>query len=220
MNCQEYWDNLPQRGHELTEAQSAHLAECPGCAAQAGAHRSLAAGLHSMGEEWRKTEAPARVEAGLMAAYRLQSGHRMRPQLQHSWWKPVMAWASAAAAMVALAAVLIHGYQPDSAKPTVAAPHRTAQPAVQTARVVPMVADPDDDSAVLGDGFVRLPNAAPIDPDEEWYLVRVEAPVSDMIANGVAVNADQVSGTVLADWAYASDGTPRAVRLVPDGGSN
>jgi hypothetical protein len=34
MNCQEFWDHLPQRGHDITEAQAGHLAECAPCAAQ------------------------------------------------------------------------------------------------------------------------------------------------------------------------------------------
>jgi hypothetical protein len=220
MNCQEYWDNLPQRGHEITEAQSAHVAECPNCAAQSEAHRALAAGLRWMGDESRQTEAPPRVEVGLLAAYRLQAGRQMRPALvRRSWWTPVFAWASAAAAMVALAVVLTHGYQPGYAKPTVASPHHTAQPQVQTAALSSMDADSDDDSATLGEGFVRLPNAAPIEPDEETYVVRVEAPVSDLIASGLPMSEEHASETRQADLLYGSDGTPRAVRLVSDGGT-
>jgi len=43
MNCQEFWDRLPQRGHDITEAQAAHLAECATCTAQWAPHRALAA---------------------------------------------------------------------------------------------------------------------------------------------------------------------------------
>jgi len=49
MNCQEFWDHLPQRGHDITEAQTAHLAECAICAAQWAPHRALAAGLQARG---------------------------------------------------------------------------------------------------------------------------------------------------------------------------
>jgi hypothetical protein len=200
----------------MSEAQSAHLSECPHCAAQADAHRALAAGLRSMGEEWRQTEAPARVEVGLMAAYRAQTGYRTRKNSQPTWWKPVLVWASAAAAMIVLAMGLARGFQTSGLKPTVAAPHRAAQPTVQTAA---MDSDSESDTSLLGQGFVRLPNAAPIEPDEEWYYVRVEAPGSDLIASGLTVSEEHASETLLADVAYGSDGTPRAVRLVNDGGT-
>jgi hypothetical protein len=216
MSCQEYWDNLPQRGHEITEAQSAHLSECPTCAAQAAAHRTLAAGLRSLGEDWRQSEAPQRVEAGLMAAFRAQTGYQARKTSPPSWWKPVLAWTSAAAAMIVLSVVLLHGSRPATVKPTVAAPHHTAQPTIQTAA---LDSDFDGDSALLGEGFVRLPNAAPIEADEEFYVVRVEAPGADMIANGISVSEDHAAETLLADVAYGSDGTPRAVRLVNEGGT-
>jgi hypothetical protein len=217
MNCQEFWDHLPQRGHDITEVQAAHLAECAACNTQWGPHRALAAGLRSMAEEWRKVEAPPRVEAGLMAAFRSQSGFQVRRAFQRSWWTPVFAWAAAAAAMITLAAALVHGYRPAPVKPgTVAAPRHTAQPVVQMAT---LMVDPDDDSAVLGEGFVRLPNAQRIEPNEDFNVVRVEVPGSAMIEAGISLSEDRAAEKVLADVALASDGTPRAVRLVSDGGT-
>jgi hypothetical protein len=221
MNCQEFWDHLPQRGHDITEAHTAHLAECSTCNAQWVSDRALAAGLHSIGEEWRKTEAPPRVEMGLMAAFRAQSVFEVRRSVSRSWWTPVFAWASAAAATIALATVLIRGYQPAPTRPgTVATPRRASQPSVQIATVVTPDSDSDEDSAVLGEGFVRLPNAPRIGPNEDFNVVRVELPSSAVIEAGISLSEDQAAETVLADVALASDGTPRAVRLVPDGGSN
>lgn len=220
MNCHEFWDRLPQGGHDITEAQASHLAECAACAAQWGPHRALAAGLHSMAEEWRKLEAPAHVEEGLMAAFRSQGSFRIRRGLSRSWWTPVFAWASAAAATIALATVLVHGYQPAPVKPgTVAAPRHTPRSVVQVATTVTPDADSDDESAVLGEGFVRLPNALRIEPNEDYNVVRVEVPGSAMIAMGVSMSEDRASENVVADVALASDGTARAVRLVPDGGA-
>jgi hypothetical protein len=214
MNCQEFWDHLPQRGHDITEAQAAHLKECATCAAQWAPHRALAAGLHSMGEEWRQTEAPSRVETGLMAAFRSQAGYRVQRPFARSWWTPVVAWASVAAATVALAVVLVRGYRPAPASPgTVAAPHRTVLPVLQMAAVE------DDDASALGEGFVRLPNAPRIEPNEDYNVVRVEVPGSAMIEAGISLGEDRAAETVLADVALAADGTPRAVRLVPDGGT-
>jgi hypothetical protein len=218
MKCQQYWEDPPQRGHEITEEQAAHLAECANCATQWQAHQALASGLRSLGEEWRKLEAPGRVEAGLMSAFRLQAGFQVRRTVERSWWTPVLAWASAAAAMVALAAFLIRGYQPAPEKPgTVAAPHHTARPEVLVAAAVD--ADSEDESAILGEGFVRLPNAAPIDPNESFDVVHVEAQGSELIAMGVSLSEDRAAETLAADFALGADGTARAVRLAPDGGT-
>jgi hypothetical protein len=148
----------------------------------------------------------------------LQTGLQGRRAFPRVGWTPVFAWASAAAATVALAAVLIHGYQAAPVKPdTVAAPRRTAKPLVQVAAAAD--ADSDDDSAVLGEGFVRLPNAARIEPNEDFNVVRVEVPGSAMIAMGISMSEDRAAENVVADVALGADGTARAVRLVADGGT-
>lgn len=225
MNCQEFWDHLPQPGpdfsrdcsQDFTEAQSSHVAECQACKTQLAARRALAAGLRSTMEDWRKIEAPARVEAGLMAAFRTQMGSRSRQVARPPWWAPVFAWASAAAAMVALGAALIHGYQPTQGRPgTVAAPRHSSQTLVETAAFTDSDAD---DESVLGEGFVRLPNAPRIEPNEDFNVVRVEVPGSAIIAMGVSMSEDRARENVVADVALASDGTARAVRLVSDGGT-
>jgi hypothetical protein len=100
---------------------------------------------------------------------------------------------------------------------TVAAPHHTAQSSLQLAAAAD--ADQDEDSADLGDGFIRLPNAARIEPNEDVNVVRVEVPGSAMIAMGLPVSEDRASETLLADVALGPDGMARAVRLVNDGGT-
>jgi hypothetical protein len=221
MNCHDFWDNLPPSCRQLTAPQAEHLAVCAACATQWEPHRALAMGLHAMGQEWRKQEAPPRVEAGLTAAFRSQTAFQVRRSLHHSWWTPVFAWASAAAAMVALAVLTMHGSHPAPVKPgTVATPRRSVQSMVQTASaVLPGDADTDDAASVLGDGFVRLPNAPSIDPNEDFNVVRVEVPGSAIIAMGVSVSEERASETLLADVALGADGTARAVRLVPDSGT-
>jgi len=220
MKCQEFWDYLPQGGREITEAQACHLAECAACASIWEPHRALAAGLRSMAEEGRTLEAPPRVEAALIAAFRSQDSFQIRRGLSRSWWTPVFGWATAAAATIALAMVLTHGYQPAPAKPgTVAAPRHAPRSVTQVAAVVAADPDSDDESAVLGEGFVRLPNAPRIEPNEDYNVVRVEVPGSAMIAMGVSMSEERSADNVVADVALASDGTARAVRLVSDGGT-
>jgi hypothetical protein len=216
MNCQQFWNTLPQRGGEITEEHSSHLAACSACAGQWEPQKALHAGLHSLLEDWRQTEAPARVEAGLTAAFRVNSGSKVRHPVRHSWFPPVFAWASAAAAMVAIALVLMHGWHPTSARPDhFAAPHRLTQNMPVVASVAD--SDSDDESSVLDEGFVRLPNAARLEPTEAYDFVTVAFPGSYMIALGLPLSEDRASDTVLAKVALGADGTARALRLVADG---
>jgi hypothetical protein len=125
--------------------------------------------------------------------------------------------------MAALALFLLRTVPSNTAKPgTVAAPHHTAQPSVQWAAVetpAAVDADQDEDSAGLGDGFIRLPNATRIEPNEDVNVVRVEVTGSAMIAMGLPVSEDRASETLLADVALGPDGMARAVRFVDDSGT-
>lgn len=217
MNCQEFWNSIPQRG-PISGEQSDHLTDCAACAAAWEPHHRLSKELQALGEQWRTEEAPPRVEAGLMAAFRSQAGYGIPRLLGRSWWTPVFAWATAAAAMVVMAVVLVRGYQPAPSPGTVAAPRHASRPVVQLADAT-ADADSDDDASILGDGFVRLPNTPRIDSSEDFNVVRVEVPGSAMIAMGVSVSEDQAADKLVADVALGPDGTARAVRLVSGGGT-
>ena len=149
------------------------------------------------------------MEAGLRAAFRVQTGGRR--SVVHSRWTPVLVWASAAAATVALALVLIHPTRPSVVSPGQSASPRGAAPAVEMAAA--------DDSLDLENDFIPVPNAARIEPNEDVNLVRLEVSRSDMMAMGIPVSADNASETVLADVVLGADGMARAVRLVGDGSS-
>jgi hypothetical protein len=191
MNCQEFWDHLPQRGHDITEAQPAIWRNAPPAPRNGRRTGPWRPGLHSMGEEWRKRKLRRAWKRGSWPRSVRRRATGFDTHWQRSWWTPVFGWASAAAAMVALAVVLIHGYQPAPAKPTVAAPHHTVATHGANGRLTD--ADSDDESAVLGEGFVRLPNAPRIEPNEDFNVVRVEVPGSAMIAMGISISEDQAS---------------------------
>jgi hypothetical protein len=159
--------------------------------------------------------APPRVEAGLLAAFRAQAGFERHRAASYSWWPPVLTWASAAAATVVLAVVLMHGSHPVPASiAPVSAPHRTAPPAVESADVPALRVD---DSYGPDNDFIPVPNAARIEPNEDVHLVRVEATRSAMMALGIMAGAENASDTVVADVVLGSDGMARAVRLVTNG---
>jgi len=220
MTCVEFWNHLPDGGLEASPG-GGHLAECAACAARWDRQQALRAGLRLVAAGMRGEEAPARVEAGLVAAFRAQEGFkRRRASLyfgrSYSWWPPVLGCASAAAATVLLAMVLLHGPDPVPASMApVSAPHRMAPAAVESADVPADRAD--EGSYGLDSDFIPVPNAARIEPNEDVHLVRVEATRSAMMALGIVVGAENASDTVVADVVLGSDGMARAVRLVTNG---
>jgi hypothetical protein len=66
------------------------------------------------------------------------------------------------------------------------------------------------------DGFIPLPNARRLDPNEDVNVVRVEVPRSAMLSVGLAVSADRVSELVEADVVLGADGLARAIRFVDE----
>jgi len=200
MNCQEFWDSMP----ELDPAPSTdHLRDCPSCAALWDRQRSLAEGLREVAAGWSRLQAPARVEARLTGAFRGRDPGRGVPA---RWWLPVMTWASAAAATVALAAFLLRD------RP--AQPPQRSEPATAASTIVQASVDLEDDSGA-GD-FIPLPNAPQIGPNDDVSVVRVEVPRSAMIALGFIVSPERASEPVEADVLLGSDGLAHAVRFVDE----
>jgi hypothetical protein len=114
----------------------------------------------------------------------------------------VVTWATAFAAMFALAALLVRPRQPEAARPV---PHT-----VELAMLLPQ-AD--------ADGFVPLPNAVGVAAgdaadEDDVNLVRVAVPRSAMIALGFDVSTDRAEELVQADVMLGSNGVPRAVRFL------
>lgn len=187
-----------------------HLQQCAECAHRMSGRRRLLAELATLREEWRRVEAPERVEESVVAAFRSQAAFGRVRALRHSWM-PLFAWASAAAFLVALALMLVKPHQPPAAN------HATRPGGVELAAIQPANsaldtgAEEDDASA---DGFIPLPNAQRIEPSESVNVVRVEVPRSAMLAVGLPVSADRVSELVEADVMLGSDGLARAVRFV------
>jgi hypothetical protein len=212
MNCQEFWNTMPELARHGD--RSGHLRECAACAALWERQRALTAGLRTVAQEWGHLQAPARVEGRLTAAFRGHAGlgARSRPA---RLWVPVVAWAAAAAALVALAMFLVSERQPQ-------APRRAAPRATELAVAQPL---PDfagnqfgvsGDSPYNSDEFIPLPNAARIAPNEDVNLVRVEVPRSAMIGLGFEVSAERASEPVQAEVVLGTDGLARAVRFLDE----
>ena len=194
MNCQEFWNAIP----ELGDCQGhPHLAECPACAARIARHRELEAGFKALAVSSKRMSAPARVETRLLKEFRRQAGSETRGSSHR--WVPLLTWAAALAAMVALAVFLVRPREPEAVRP---APHRGVELAML---------QPQEDS----DGFIPLPNSAGVAADgDEVNLVRMEVPRSAMIALGLDVSADRAEELVEADVMLGSNGIARAVRFL------
>ena len=193
MNCQEFWNTIP----ELGECEQSHLQECAACAARMMRYRELEAGFRGLAAGSRKMGAPPRVEARLRTAFRQQAGTEHRSPSRP--WIPAVTWVAAFAAMFALAALLVRPRQPEAVRLPV-------PPSVEMAAVQ----QPAD-----YDGFIPLPNSAGVAADEDDVnLVRVEVPRSAMIALGLDVSADRASELVEADVMLGSNGVARAVRFL------
>jgi hypothetical protein len=209
MNCEEFWNRMPELAKDDSAANgvtandvAGHAAQCVRCATQLAQQRRLAGALRTLAAELASVETPARVEAGLISAFRAtQAGVLSRRSV---WWKtPALPWAAAAGFA---AAALAFGIWMAPKRPVHApASHRAAPSQVELASMT---------TDETNDGFIPLPNAPQIDPNDDVNVVRMELPRSAMLAVGLEVNLERVSDTVEAEVMLGSDGLARAVRFM------
>jgi len=200
MSCQEFWKRLakpPGAELDLDAEQRAHLAACPACPAHLARQRELAAGLRLVAEGFKSLKAPARVEEGLLRAFRAQNG--LPVYTNRSRWTLAAGWAMAAALLLAAALFLTDLRQP--------APPRSAP-------VLAELASDTELAAMEADGFIPLPNAERPGPNDELNMVRMEVPRSTIVELGFEVSADRDSDRVEADVLLGADGLARAVRFL------
>ncbi len=201
MNCEEFFRSLPDNLPSLNEEQEGHVASCSACAVVAANRKRLAAGLQALTREWDGTSAPARVEARVIASFRSQ--WRIPAKKSRSSWRVATVWATAAALTIGMALFLVRGN-----------PTRVASPAIQVASAPAEINEVLDVEAA---GFVPLPNAAQITPDEEVDIVRLELPRASVIALGYPMSEETAaSDKVEADVVLGADGLARAVRLLDE----
>ncbi len=203
--CEEFWDGAAKTpGLPVPiSGTNGHLAECPACAARLAHFQRLELGLKALAADRQPAAAPARVESALIAAFR---AHRARRGAT-LWRRPAMLWSGAAlAAALAVAFWIAPGALPrrGSHAPAPAA-HRGPSGRVELAALTP---------ETYSDGFIPLPNAPQIDPNDDVNVVRMEMPRSTMLSLGLEVSPDDVSQTVEAEVMLGPDGLARAVRFL------
>jgi hypothetical protein len=205
MNCQEFWNSMPELAEPASLAGSEHLDYCAACAARLRGQRALQSRLRALAGLMGPIAAPARVESGLRMAFRAHAGiepYRPASASSRRRWAPILTWAAAAAVVFGLAISLARVQRPE-----LLVLSRDIEP--------PMT---EGDAPAADSGFIALPNAEQIGPNEDINLVRVELPRSAMIALGFAVGAGRapgpVSELVQADVMLGDDGLARAVRFL------
>jgi len=73
---------------------------------------------------------------------------------------------------------------------------------------------------VADEPFVEIPYIAPLAPYERTSIVRMDVPVSALIAAGFDVHAVDTGAALRADVLFGQDGRAHAIRLVSDSVSN
>jgi hypothetical protein len=67
---------------------------------------------------------------------------------------------------------------------------------------------------IAGEPFVEIPYIAPLAPYERTSIVRMDVPVSALIAAGFEVHAVDTGAALRADVLFGQDGRAHAIRLV------
>ncbi len=234
MDCNEFENILEELERETPMAAGArgralqHAESCGYCRARLASARLLSLELQALARDDEKLQAPAHVEASLLAAFRQKAASPARARRKLSW--------AGAAAVVALAGWLLSEqpwHKPNlvpvaniQASPTL--PPSASQPATAPAenqagarkRVAEHLSprrrsrSAGSVAAQMANEFIALPPGDSAYPLGEGMVVRVELPRSAPALVGLPVGGGDISGTVTADVVLGQDGVARAIRFV------
>jgi hypothetical protein len=178
-------------GFALRDSALAHAESCANCARLMTDVEALDAGLRAMSMAGAGQQAPTNLEISLLGQFRLQK----RAGLRWSVRRQMAALGTAAGLLLAVGFSLHHfmgsrGQQAPGVSKVVHAPSLPLPYA-------------DDPSAL-----------------DEGTVVRVEMPRAALASLGLPVAAMESDTTVRADLIVSADGTPQAIRLVPQGSAS
>lgn len=249
MNCNEFeLIVLEVARNQLMDVRAdgmglAHAESCLRCSGRLASERFLIAGTRAVVAEMATEEAPARVEAALLAAFRNQVSAVTSPTFiptpftTNSWssyWKPVAVAASMSVLISTMAVFWLYSKSLNESKDEVTGlsapiglPKSLAvpvEPGRGSANVLANSRPPDRlrprvskrkmNQAEVVTEFYPLVEGEDFDFAEITQVVRVELPASALSAAGVAVGPDISTIPVKADVALGYDGLARAVRFV------
>jgi len=228
MICQEFRADLIEaaRGSSGYGAALRHAARCADCAQLLDRQKRL---THLEQRLCRET-APSHLEPELLRFFVAQRGQQKRRR----YWRVLgrragrLTAAAAAIAAAVLAAVWLHalataGKAPVAvrtghrAMPVIRAETPAAAPAAVHVKQRPRGAGPKQDPRAGGIDdlpFVPIPYTEPLGPWERAEVMRMEMPVSALVAAGFPVATMDPWAQASADVLVGEDGRARAVRLI------
>lgn len=247
MNCREFESLVLDlaRNQSLDAATRApgleHAELCVKCAARLAEEREWLANVRLVVTELALQEAPAHLEANLLAALHEQAVRKQSvlPSPVARWWSWKFAAAVAALLLVVLLAGALWRNFSREPKPTVqrapAPPIVPASPPVTVndntviakapkQRPAPVrrapprrnvrssLAPPGEEATP----FYSLVEEGTAIPLESGRIVRVELPASTFIPFGLPLTAEAMTQSVQADLLLGQDGLARAIRFVPN----
>ena len=204
------------------EAALEHAAHCELCSQRMGDAAALAEASEMMGQSARGEQAPPRVEASLLVAYR---NHHHRAS-----WRRSLEWASVGAAAAVLLIFLwtVSGrWKGQSSSPVpkkdvtsqsgmpleAKAPASSKQVDAATAADAEVAVAPVNETSATSD-FVPVPFTGGITPDDPGMVVRVQLTRASLEQLGYPVAETPDEDLILADVLVGEDGWPRGVKLV------
>jgi hypothetical protein len=250
MNCQDFEKlALALARNRLLDATTraqglAHAGACERCATRLAEERALLAGVRAVVAEIAEEEAPAHVEAALLAAFRQQVAPspafiRMPGR---TWNWPSWRLAAVAAGILLLVSALAIFWRPASSPkpqreeqvvmptPASASGQQAAapvlaplvgpdqavakQPENQRKRVRRQASGDDSDEVEVVTQFFPLREGEDLAALESLRLVRVELPGSALSEVGLPVDPETANEPVIADVVLGQDGLARAIRFV------
>jgi hypothetical protein len=204
------------------EAALEHAAHCELCSQRMADAAALAEASELMSKSARAEQAPPRVEASLLAAYR---NHHRRAS-----WRRGMEWASVGAAAAVLLVFLwtVSGRSKGQTSSPALKQDVTSQSKMPLEAKTPATAKqnegaPGANSAVgdvpvsetyVASDFVPVPFTGAITADDPGMIVRVQLTRSSLAQLGYPVAETPDEDLILADVLVGEDGWPRGVKLI------
>ena len=207
-------DRPETSGFRLREQALAHAESCACCGMLLTDGEALDFALRHLIQHNAGREAPSRIEAALLREFQVAKleGSRRRARRQ------LGILGVAATILLALGLGVQHRIA-----------LRPSTPAQQSAKVMPDssttsnengTAASEEDEDEYATEFVPVPYADDPAALEGGAIVRVTLPRSALPSFGLPISESDGSDSVFADLIVSEDGTPQAIRLVPDADPN
>ena len=218
VNCREFEGALVEMARGTSDelpGLGAHLAICGACRKTLDAQRRLSAAASALASEAERFATPPGVEQVLRAELASMRGGRRRrfvygvvggaiaASLAVWWWM-----AERPAPMVVVASNAVPEVATVVAQPaTQKQARKPRRPAIRPA------ATPEQP-------FIAIPYTLPLEPYERADVMRMDLPVSALIAAGLPMSMMDPGARVQTDVLVGQDGRARAIRLISFSTSN